>query len=646
LNDSGPIESWASGVLYDDVSIEGNALSLCNRNANPNGAGWAAANSVLWQCRASVIRCANPPTARNWAFGCWGEFEGDGIWRDSNSSVKPASLYLAQLSDRLGADAASRVKLMRRGTEERTNPTLEEAAQLIAASRHPAPQLRDYIANASSREPINAEPGSAKRVEEISVGNNNSTPLPARPLILTNGWLVCDGRLLIGSKTNVAWWRGNIRPNEAPFAEPGITRFVPGRAGEGFTDDLEELADTLSSRGVSSLDYHYGLWYERRRDDHERVRRMNGDVWPPFYELPFARSGQGTAWDGLSRYDLTKFNPWYWSRLKEFADICDQRGLVLFHQNYFQHNILEAGAHWADFPWRSANNINDAGFPEPPPYAGDKRIFMAEQFYDITHPKRRELHRAYIRKCLDNFAGNSNVIQFLSAEYTGPLSFVQFWLETIAEWERETGRKPRVALSCTKDVQDAILDDPKYAPMIDVMDFRYWWATDQGLFAPSGGQNLAPRQFERQWKRGRPSDRNLARMAAEYRQRFPGKPVICDFSPAAWAFLCAGGSVPNLPKTTDKTLLAAIPQMQPWPEASGPDRWVLRRPGEYLVYLGKDASPVLDLDRDGGMFVAQRIDLQTGAATFVPGSISGAKSARLPKSPNATDVFWLTKKLL
>ena len=86
-------------------------------------------------------------------------------------------------------------------------------------------------------------------------------------------------------------------------------------------------------------------------------------------------AGRGTAWDGLSKYDLAKFNPWYWSRLKQFAGICDERGLVLFNENYFQHNILEAGAHWVDCPWRSANNINHTGFPEPPPFAGDKADF-------------------------------------------------------------------------------------------------------------------------------------------------------------------------------------------------------------------------------------------------------------------------------
>jgi hypothetical protein len=72
----------------------------------------------------------------------------------------------------------------------------------------------------------------------------------------------------------------------------------------------------MKSGDTKILDHNYGLWYDRRRDDHERIRRMDGEVWTPFYELPFARSGQGLAWDGLSKYDLTKYNLWYWDRLK------------------------------------------------------------------------------------------------------------------------------------------------------------------------------------------------------------------------------------------------------------------------------------------------------------------------------------------
>jgi len=653
LDDSGPIESWASGVLYDNVTIDGNALTLGYRPGNNAGIGWAAANCVLWNCSASVLRCWSPPGARNWSFGSWASFEGDGVWRSSNDFVSPDSLYAGQLKDRLGPEAAGRLKLMPRSREGSSNPPLEKAQELAAASHQPAPQLKDYIATAAKRDPIPSEPDKAKRVEDIALGvppsggrNRLMPELQTNKLLITNGWLTVDGKLLIGGTANVSWWRGNIRPDEARSFGLGVTRFVPGRIGPGFTDDLEQVANSLIANGQAALDHNYGLWYDRRRDDHEHIRRMNGDVLPPFYEQPLARSGQGTAWDGLSQYDLTKFNRWYWSRLREFADLCDQRGLALFHQNYFQHNILEAGAHWADFPWRTANNINHTAFPEPPPYAGDKRIFMAELFYDVTHAVRRELHRNYIRQCLANFADNSNVIQFTSAEYTGPLHFMEFWLDTIAEWEREAGRHPLIALSCTKDVQDAILADPKRSAMVDVIDFRYWWETDKGLFAPPGGKNLAPRQFERQWSGGRPNDQNLAGMAAEYRAKSADKPVICDFDTAGWAWVCAGGSIPRLPKSTDPKLLGAILRMQPWAAAASNSRWVLRETGrQFLVYVGTQGPVELDLTQEKVAFVVQSVNPDTGKLTVLPERLVAGQKVGLGKFLNSgPTVLWLVKE--
>ena len=643
LRDSGPLESWASGVLFDNVRIDGHALTLGNRGPSLVGAGWAAANSVLWNCSAARIVCSSPPGARNWSFGSWAEFEGDGVWRSSNDFMTPASLYVAQLRDRLGNEAAQRIQLMPRPKEESSNPTLEKAQELAAASHQPARQLTDYIAGAWKRNPIPSEPGDAIRFEALSPTHAPQIHAPSHSPIITNGWLTLGGRLFIGGSASVAWWRGNTRPAEQTNFNFALTRFVPGRTGHGFTDDLRAVADTMFANHRVTLDHNYGLWYDRRRDDHERVRRLDGDVWPPFFEQPFARRGRGTAWDGLSQYDLTKFNPWYWSRLREFADIADERGLVLFHQNYFQHNILEAGAHWADSPWRTTNNINETGFPEPPPYAGDKRIFMAEPFYDVTHSVRRGLHRGYIRQCLDNFTNNANVIQFTSAEFTGPQHFVEFWLDTIGEWKREAARKPLVALSCTKDVQDAILADARRSALVDVVDFRYWWRTSKGEFAPPGGKNLAPRQFERQWRGGRPSDEDLAGMAAEYRAKFPGKPLICDFDSAGWAWLCAGGSQPRLPATTDAQLLAAVPWMQPWKSDSGSAQWVLREVGkQMLAYCGGRAE--LDLSAESGVFSVTLIDRRTGQLKPQRENVRAGGKVKLPMGDGDTSVVWLRKE--
>jgi hypothetical protein len=603
---SGPIGSWASGVLYDNVTIDGGTLELTNREIADQGVGWAAANCLLWQCTAPVITCRKPPTAHNWAIGCWGQFVGDGSWRSLNQFVKPLSLYQAQLAQRCGIKATEALK-------RRTIPIGHAGA--VSSDEIPA---------------------------TAPTHNDRGAP---RPVSVSGGWLVRDGKLLTGSRGGTVWWRGSILPGRAGEYGVGITRFVPGHSGPGYTDDLDELTDSMLASGKTVLEHHWGLWYDRRRDDHQMVRRIDGAVWPPFYEQPWARSGTGTAWDGLSKYDLTRYNPWYFARLKRFADLCDRKGLVLIQHAYFQHNVLEAGAHWADFPWRPANCLQDIGFAEPPPYVNKKRIFMAETFYDVSHPVRRELHRAYIRKCLTTLGDNTNAIFLTGQEFTGPLAFVRFWLDTIVEWQKETGKKVVIGLSCTKDVQDAILADPIRGQHISVIDLRYWWyAADGTLYAPKGGESLAPRQQFRQW-RGHKSRSavQIARQVHEYRSRYPNKAILCSLDKAdGWAVLAAGGSIPNLPGLTNEQLLAALPSMTPI--VAWPGQWALAEPGRhYLVYSGGTEKIRLDLSAAPGRYTASWLNLRTGAGIPIGAPIEGGKMLELPAPGAAPSVLWLTR---
>lgn len=644
LDDSGPIESWASGVLYDNVRIDGADLVLENRWSSPPGAGWSAANCVLWQCRAATVRCFRPPTANNWAIGCWADFAGNGTIQAPSDFVRPQSLYQTQLKARVGASAAAHVEPILGRPVGATNPTLEEAAKFVVQSKQPARQwisvIRENMRKAQER--------GAKSEEQQSFSD---VPIPAshssQCLAIQNGWLVVGDALKTGGRIGQSFWRGSIRPAEAPHFGPAITRFVPGRVGLGFVDNLTELADAMQSRGVAVFDHHYGLWYDRRRDDHLMVRRANGDVAPPFYEQPFARSGEGTAWDGLSKYDLTKFNPWYWQRLSDFARLCDERGLVLVHQNYFQHNILEAGAHWADSPWRPANNVNDMGLPEPPPYIGDKRQFIAPLFYDVSDPQRRELHRSYIRQCLDNFADTSNVIQMTSAEYSGPLEFTQFWLDTIIEWEKEHGRDVIVALSAPKDVQDAILADPERSPHVDVIDIRYWaYTAGGGLYAPAGGQNLAPRQHLRKTRQRPGGPAAIVKAVGEYRTRYPDKAVVyhagenCPSVHDGWAVLIGGGSLPDV--KLPEELARIVPAMQLSANTvTGEGQWCLADDnGNYLIYAASVNSPIeLHLPRDASGMRAKWIDARTG-------KVKAEESVTLDtplQLPAKTNVLWLSR---
>ncbi|MEI6950042.1 DUF6298 domain-containing protein [Paraflavisolibacter sp. H34] len=643
---SGTIDSWASGILFDIVNVDGQALRYANRGQDGAGAGWTAANSVFWQCSAALVECPAPPTATNWAFGTWSQFAGNGHWESSNEHIRPRSLYYAQLVDRLGDSTRGRVQLLPVESEASSSPPVEVAMKLTRQAVDPAPLLTDFIDAAATRNPIPVNSEAVKTIDQVKTSARPAF-VGAPAMRVLNGWLVRGGQPVIGGRMNEPWWRGNVRPDGIRAASPAITRYVPGRTGTGLTDDLNALTDTMALRRRVVLEHNYGLWYERRRDDHERIRRMDGEVWPPFYEQPFARSGQESGYDGLSKYDLTKYNPWYWSRLKQFADLADQKGLVLVHQNYFQHNIIEAGAHYADFPWRPANNINNTGFPEPVPYAGDKRVFLADQFYDVNHPVRRPLHRAYIRQCLENFKNNSGVIQLVSEEYTGPAHFVRFWLDVINEWETETGKQEIIGLSTTKDVQDSILADPARAAVVDLIDIRYWhYQPDGSAYAPAGGQNLAPRQHARLLKPKRTTFEQVYRAVREYKQKFPDKAVLFSadgWDAFGWASFMAGGSLATIPAIAHPGFLAAASSMRPL-DLPGAAKGVLalgNKDREYIIYNEDDAPVSVDLSGVKATYKARWIDTRSGAL-LKEQKVKGGSALEL-KAPKKGALLWLAR---
>ena len=608
---SGCIESWSSGVLFDICSVSGNALRTNIPNYADAFAGWTTTNTTFWNSTASMVSCVKPQVAgNNYAYGAWGQFNGRGHWESPNSHVNPWSLYYTQLERRLGKASPEADKLI--GLGRGGTSSIQDAAYQTVKARRPLTMLSTWIDSLLMADPfvVSYEDKALTQVWQSFV----KAPKEAKdyPSIeLKDGILQRDGKILTGGRRQCTWWRGN--PRMSAQSDPHLVRYALGPEGYGMVDDLNDVTDFMKEKNILVTDFHYALWLDRRRDDHQRTARIDGEQRAPFYELPFARSGQGRAWDGLSLYDLTKWNNWYWNRLATYADLADEKGLMLFYQHYFQHNILEAGGHWADFPWRSANNVNETGFPEPTPYAGNKRVFMAEHFYDVDHPQRRELHRNYIRKCLDNFADKGSVMHFISEEFTGPYHFVAFWLDEIIAWEKENNKQVLVALSCTKDVQDSILDNPRYAEVIDAIDIKYWYMDGNGtLFAPDGGLNLSPRQFERIMKPAPASWESVYDMVSEYRSAYPDKAVVYSASrypELAWGAFMAGASICNLPAGLPEKFLQDATKMSPIGQngiymMSNPDLG-------YILYPSEKAE--IDLrSLKSGEYKAQYLDVKTG----------------------------------
>lgn len=646
LGFSGSIGSWAAGLLFDIVNIDGNDIAFKNLEQFQFGTGWNTANSMLWQCTGSTLWCYSPDADnRSSANGCWGTLTGNAEWTSSNEHVQPRSLFYAQLEKRVGEGKAINGYILPRSTNATSSPEIEQAQEMARQSLT-VPRLTLEMWLDSIPYTASTDPAGVKDIKNVKLKNNKVAKdiAQAPKFAITNGHLTADGRLVTGNRYHIPWWAGRVKDSFVKKgAKPAITRFVPGREGLGWTDRIDSVVNYLKANGYCMLDHNYGLWYDLRRTDHERVRRADGNVEAPFYEQPFSRTGKGTAWDGLSLYDLTKPNLWYWSRLKEFAEKGAKQGLMLFHENYFQHNIIEAGAHWVDCPWRPVNNINGTDFPEPVPFTGDKRIFMAEQFYNIDNPKLRPLHKQYIRQCLENFKDDDNVVQLISEEYTGPLHFTRFWLETIAEWEAETGRHPLIALSCTKDAQDAILADPELSKVVDIIDIRYWHYNTQGLWAPPAGKNMAPRQFMRKMKVGKTGFAEAYKAVKEYRTKYPDKAVTFfaqQYPQYGWAILMAGGSCPNVP-VKDGKFLSDVAKMAYISGEGDSKQQMIGSPEVGYVIYSHDGHPTMN-GIEPGTYATYAIDVQDGKVERL------SKKEKLDGSSTITNfgndkVLWLEK---
>jgi hypothetical protein len=107
--DAGPHQRWASGTLFNDITMLGSTgplddLALVDRGSAGSGQGWAGANQVMWNANVGYYAVQNPPTAHNWAFGTRGTAVGtqSGVMVSTGAAVAPADLYAEQLRERLG----------------------------------------------------------------------------------------------------------------------------------------------------------------------------------------------------------------------------------------------------------------------------------------------------------------------------------------------------------------------------------------------------------------------------------------------------------------------------------------------------------------------------------------------------------------
>ena len=110
-SDIGPHHRWATGILFDNLTGNGN-MNVQNRLVMGSGHGWAGGQIMFWNCNASRMVIQDPPGDEiNWAIGCiCPDITGNGdatteplgVIQSQGTRISAIpSLFIAQLNDRL-----------------------------------------------------------------------------------------------------------------------------------------------------------------------------------------------------------------------------------------------------------------------------------------------------------------------------------------------------------------------------------------------------------------------------------------------------------------------------------------------------------------------------------------------------------------
>ena len=215
---------------------------------------------------------------------------------------------------------------------------------------------------------------------------------------------------------------------------------------------------------------------------------------------PWLRTGPGTATDGKPRFDLTRFDPGYFDRLRTRVIAAGEAGIyvaVMLFEGWALH-LSPAPDNIAGHPFHAANNVNGVGISS----IVDYQVLPLD-------PRVEELQEAYIRKVVDTVHDLPNVLYEVANESSGggavDQAFAaalgleeppdwgdstawQYWvITTLKQYEQQMGYTPHpVGMTMQFPVADQRrVNDPLFNSPADWISPGY----DDEVFADGGHPN-------------------------------------------------------------------------------------------------------------------------------------------------------------
>lgn len=165
---------------------------------------------------------------------------------------------------------------------------------------------------------------------------------------------------------------------------------------------------------------------------------------------PWPRTGPGTALDGKPKFDLSRFDPAYFDRLRERVESAGRQGIyvsVMLFEGWGMQFVTDA---WQYHPYHPENNVNGLGGEVTDPLT----------IHELVDPAVTANQEAYVRKVIETVGDLDNVLYEISNE-NHPAS---------TEWQYHLIRL----------IKQVEAERPKQHPV--GMTFQYRGGNNQALF--------------------------------------------------------------------------------------------------------------------------------------------------------------------
>ena len=271
-----------------------------------------------------------------------------------------------------------------------------------------------------------------------------------------------------------------------------------------------------------NLDFDYGAYFQAlAADGLNHTRTFSGTYRevsssfritdnplapkPGRYICPWARGNKPGYRDGGNKFDLDKFDPAYFDRLKDFMAAADEAGIVVELTLFCP---LYKDELWDASPMNVQNNVNGVG-----------KCPRTESL-TLKHPRLVDVQLALVRKLVRELNGFGNLyFEVCNEPYFGGVTVA--WqhrvVETIVEVENGLPRRHLISMNIANGKQKV----EKPHPEVSIFNFHYC---------------VPPETVAMNWE--------LDRVIGENETGFRGSHDFL-YRSEAWDFLSAGGGLYN-----------------------------------------------------------------------------------------------------